>query len=385
MRMLAGFAALLAMLAGGFFFVVPRVVGARMNPTLARPPYQASERARALHRTLRVADLHADSLLWGRDLLARGSWGHVDVPRLIEGRVALQAFTVVTKTPRGMNIEHNRADSDNITLLALAERWPRATWHNLLERAVYQAGELDGYAAASGGRLTVIRTAADLDAYLARRQAHADITAGFLGVEGAHALEGRVANLERLIGAGVRMLSLTHFFDNDMAGSAHGIAKGGLTAAGRALVSRMEARHVLVDLAHASPGTIDDVLAMATRPVVVSHTGVKGTCDNTRNLTDGQVRSIAATGGVIGIGFWDTAVCGTDAKAVARAIKYAVGVAGVDHVALGSDYDGAVAEPFDASGLVLITEALLQEGFTGPDIRKVMGENTIQLLRRVLP
>src|ERR1043165_10157303 len=102
----------------------------------------------------------------------------------------------------------------------------------------------------------------------------------------------------------------------------------------------MEARGILVDLAHASPRTVDDVLAVATRPVVDSHTGLRATCDNARNLTDEQVRRVAATGGLVGIGSWGTATCGTDAAAVARSIRYAVKVAGVEHVALGSGFDG---------------------------------------------
>ena len=82
------------------------------------------------HQRLLVADLHADTLMWNRDLLEKGSWGHVDLPRLQEGNVAVQAFTVVTKTPRNMNIEANTGDTDNITLLAFAERWPWAALTN---------------------------------------------------------------------------------------------------------------------------------------------------------------------------------------------------------------------------------------------------------------
>ena len=124
---------------------------------------------------------------------------------------------------------------------------------------------------------------------------------------------------------------------------------------------------------------------MASRPIIVSHTGVKGTCDNRRNLSDDQLRRIAKTGGVIGIGFWDTATCGTDAKAVAKAIRYAVNIAGLDHVGLGSDYDGSVTAPFDTSGVVLITEALIAEGFNAEEIRKVMGGNVQRLLLEYLP
>jgi microsomal dipeptidase-like Zn-dependent dipeptidase len=368
-----------------FFFVVPAQVEKNMNRTLNPPPYQASERAVELHKKLLVADLHADSLLWARDLLERGSRGHVDIPRLIEGNVALQAFTIVTKTPRNMNIENNTGDTDNITLLAVAERWPVKAWTSLAARALYQAHRLQETADRSNGKFTLIRTSSDLSAYLDRRIKEPQITAGFLGIEGAHALDGNLDNIDRLFDAGVRMMAPTHFFDNDIGGSAHGVAKGGLSDKGREMIHRMEAKKMIVDLAHASPQTIDDVLAIATRPVVVSHTGVKGTCDNTRNLSDDQLKAIAKTGGVIGIGFWDTAVCGNDARAIARAIRYTANLVGVDHVALGSDNDGAVTVPFDISGVVEITDALLQEGFTDEEIGKIMGRNTLRLLIENLP
>lgn len=366
------------------FLVAPRI-GAQMNATLKAPPYAVSAEAKALHEKLLVADLHADSLLWNRDLNQHSSYGHVDVPRLIAGNVALQSFTIVTKTPRNMNIESNADDSDQITLLAMAEFWPLRTWTNLTERTLHQAQQLHAYAAASQGRLTIIRTRADLESYLARRRNETGITAGFLGVEGAHALSGDPANLDRLYDAGIRMIGLAHFFDNEFAGSAHGVEKHGLTALGKQLVARMQEKQVFIDLAHCSARTIDDVLALATRPVIVSHSGVKGTCNNNRNLSDDQLRRIAATGGVVGIGFWDTAACGTDAQAIARAIRHAVNVMGIDHVALGSDYDGAVTEPFDISGIALITEALLKENFSADESRKIMGENVLRTLQAHLP
>jgi microsomal dipeptidase-like Zn-dependent dipeptidase len=147
----------------------------------------------------------------------------------------------------------------------------------------------------------------------------------------------------------------------------------------------MEAKKMTVDLAHASAKTIDDVLAIATRPVVVSHTGVKGTCDNQRNLSDEQLKGIARTGGVIGIGYWETAVCGKDAKAIAQAIRYTANLVGVEHVGLGSDFDGAIAAPFDTTGLVQITDALIAEGFSDDEIGKIMGRNALRVLIQNLP
>jgi microsomal dipeptidase-like Zn-dependent dipeptidase len=371
--------------AAGFFAVVPAQVDRALNTVAARPPYHASERARALHAALLVMDLHADTLLWGRDLLERSRRGHLDVPRLIEGNVAIQAFTVVTKTPRGQNIERNDDRTDPLFYLLLAQRWPPRTWGSLKERALYQAGRLDDAATRSAGRLVVLRSAADLAAYLERRRRERGITAGFLGIEGAHALDGDPGNVEVLFDAGFRMMSPTHFFDNDIGGSAHGVGKGGLTAKGRDVIRRMEARGMLVDLAHASPRTFDDVLAVATRPVVVSHTGVRATCDNNRNLSDDQIRGVARTGGVVGIGYWPTAVCGADGRAVARAIRHVARLVGVDHVGLGSDFDGAIAAPFDTAGVVEVTDALLAEGFSEGEVARVMGGNGLRLLQAMLP
>jgi membrane dipeptidase len=369
----------------GFFFVAPGLVERFSNGTRESAPYSASERARALHRTLLVADMHADSLLWDRDLLERASRGHVDIPRLAEGGVALQAFTVVTKVPFGSNYESNADTSDKVTPLVIAERLPRVAWSSLLARALYQAHKLEGAAARSGGRFVVIRTAGDLARFLERRKDEPQLVAGLLGIEGAHALDGDVNNVDVLFDAGFRMMAPTHFFDSEWGGSAHGLKKTGLTDEGREMVRRMEARGMLVDVAHASAATIDDVVAVSTRPVIDSHTGVRGTCAGTRNLSDEQLKKIAATGGVIGIGYWDTATCGTDAHAVARAIRHAVNVAGVEHVALGSDFDGAVKEPFDTTGVVLITDALLDEGFTEDEIRAIMGGNVFRLLAATLP
>jgi membrane dipeptidase len=368
-----------------FFFFLPGYVGRRMNATTGAPPYAASERAKELHKTLLVADLHADTLMWDRDLLKKGDWGHVDLPRLIEGNVAAQWFTVVTKTPRGMNIESNTGDTDNITPLAMAERWPVTSWLNLTQRALYQARRLQEASARSKGKLVILRTRQDVTNFLERRKTETDIVGGFLGLEGAHALEGEVARLDRLYDAGFRMIGMAHFFDNEMAGSAHGVEKYGLTDKGRELARRMEEKRVFIDLAHASPKTIDDVLRLAARPVIVSHTGVKGTCNNTRNLSDDQLKAIAGNGGIVGVGFWDTAVCGNDAAAIAKAIRHAANIMGVDHVALGSDYDGAIEAPFDASGAVQITDALLREGFNEDEVRKIMGENVIRLLQSFLP
>ena len=356
-----------------------------MNPVGPTPAEAVSGRALALHATLRVADLHADSLLWGRDLLVRGDRGHVDVPRLIEGGVALQVLSMPVKTPRGLNIERNTDASDQVLAIALAKRWPPATWGRLLPRVRHLADRAYRFSDESGGAFRIIASQADLAAYLAEREANPAMTAGVLSIEGAHALDDDPANVDVVADAGIRMISPAHFFDTAFGGSAHGVEQGGLTEKGRDMVRRMEARGVILDVAHASARTIDDALAIATRPVVASHTGVRGVCDNARNLSDEHLDGIAATGGLVGIGFWETASGGPYPADIARSIAYAIGRIGVDHVGLGSDWDGAVPVPFDAANVVRLTDALLAVGLDDASIRAVMGENVLCVLATALP
>ena len=259
------------------------------------------------------------------------------------------------------------------------------TWGSLTERALYQARRLHAMADGSRGGFVVIESSADLASYLERRRANHKLTAGLLAIEGAHALDGKLENLDVLYRAGYRMISPSHFFDTDIGGSAAGVHKTGLTGKGREWVRQMEARHMIVDLAHASARTIDDVLTMATRPLVVSHTGVKGTCNNNRNLSDDQIRAIAAKGGLIGIGYWDTANCGTDARAIVKAMRYVSQMVGAEHVALGSDFDGAVTTPFDTTGLVQITDAMLEAGYSEQETQMIMGENVVRFMKENLP
>ena len=368
-----------------FFLTIPRLVDEDQNKVVKKPPYAASARALHLHQQLTIADLHADSLLWGRDLLERSAYGHVDIPRLADGNVALQVFSLPTKSPAGLNIESNEDKNDQIFWLAIVDRWPPRTWNSLTERALYQARRLHRFAGGSHGGFVVIENSADLSSYLERRRLNGRLTAGLLSIEGAHALDGKLENLDVLYRAGYRMMSPSHFFDNDIGGSSAGVHKTGLTDKGREWVRQMEARHMIVDLAHASARTIDDVLAIANRPVVVSHTGVKGTCNNNRNLSDDQIRAVAAKGGLIGIGYWDTATCGTDARAIVKAMRYVSDRVGVEHVALGSDFDGATTAPFDATGLVEITDAMLEAGYSEQEIRAIMGENVMKFLQANLP
>lgn len=363
--------------------IAPKIVDKQHNKILNQPPYPVSDATQKVYQNLDfIADMHCDALLWKRDLLKDNSFGQVDIPKMLKTNVGIQAFTIVTKSPKGQNFDKNTGESDNITLLYWAQGRPT---NSLTKRAVLQCDALFNFAKKSANKFRVITSAKEMQEYLVDRQKNKGITAGFLGVEGAHALDGELKNVQVLYNHGVRMMAATHFFDNKLGGSAHGVSQEGLTEFGSEVIKKMEELQMIIDIAHCSPQMIDDILDMTNRPIVSSHTGVKGTCDNVRNLSDKHIKAIAERGGLISIAMFDQATCGEDAMAVANAIKYTVDLVGAEHVALGSDFDGSVTTPFNITGLPLIVEALLQLEIPKKDIEKIMGENVKNFLLKNLP
>jgi microsomal dipeptidase-like Zn-dependent dipeptidase len=366
-----------------FWTFAPGIVGKGRNAVLPHDPYPVSPQAQALHERIIVGDWHADPLLWNRDLAKRSSWGQVDFPRLAQGNVALQVFTAVTKSPAGQNYENNSADTfDNITLLAFGLLWPIRTWGSLTERALYQAEKLHKFAAAYDGPVTIIKSGEDLADVLAARASGEKRLGAILGIEGAHALEGDIANLDVLVDAGYRLIGLHHFFDNELGGSLHGQGNHGLTDFGRQVVAEVAKRPLILDLAHSSPQVARDVMAMTEIPLVVSHTGLHSHCPVKRNFEDPLMIAIAQGGGVIGLGYWDEVTCQQmDPAGIAAMARAAIAVLGEDAVSLGSDFDGSVATAFDTSELAALTHAMLQAGLTETQITKVMGGNMVRVLR----
>jgi len=374
------------------FFTVGPFLFDKASNSFIPPPYEWTQEAEQVHQQLFIADLHADPLMWDRDLLDRHNYGTVDIPRLLEGNVALQMFTVVTKRPWNFSTSGGiSGDSfDLMTLLSIAQLRPFATWISLKERALYQASKLHDTAQGSEGRLVVVKSREDLRRYVQQRTANKELVAALLGMEGVHSLEGKIENVEVFYDAGFRMMGLTHHFDNEVGTSGTGEAilqekPHGLSEFGERVIQRMEELNMIVDLAHASGALIDDVLKIAKRPIIVSHTGVKGTCDGLRNLADEHLLGIAATRGVIGIGYWETAVCQGDVEAIVDAIEYTAILVGTEHVALGSDFDGFVGTPFDTTGIGQITDRLLTKRFSMEDIKLIMGENVLRVLEETLP
>ena len=386
-RKLLGFfilAALAAVL--GFLIVQVPKLDASMNPVAPHDPYPVSDAARALHDQLYIADLHADSLLWKRDMRVRQSRGQVDLPRLREGGVDLQVFSAVTQSPRGQNFAGNASDApDNITPLAVAQLWPVRTYGSIYQRAAYQAQRLQRVEADPEARLVIARTKADLTQ-------PEGVIVGLLLTEGSHPLEGELDNIDRLFDEGYRAMGLQHFFDNDLGGSLHGASKGGLTPFGRQAVSRMWDMDIAVDLAHSSERVARDVLAMNREraepgAVFISHGGVRGACAVTRqrNLPGDLLQELAAQGGILGVGYFNGAICDIAPAGIAASIRAAIDLMGADAVALGSDFDGTVRTALDTAELPAITQALMDAGLDTTTIRAVMGGNARRFFAESLP
>ena len=329
---------------------------------------QGSAEARAIHAAHPAIDLHADTLMWSRwigyDLLHRhvpplpraAIGGHVDVPRMIDGGMGAQFFGLVSlpwrERMRGLaQTIHEQIDA----LEATIARDPRA--------------------------LRLVRTAADVEA--ARRDG---AIGALLGIEGAHALQGDLANVEVFARRGVRYLGLLHFSSNEAGFPAYGRGarpEAGLTPWGHALVERCHASGVLVDLAHLNKRGFLDACAMATKPPIVSHTGVLGAFEHWRNIDDEQLRAVADKGGCVGVIFCPKYVGGDGIEPVVRHLLHILNVVGEDAPALGSDWDGFIVptRPLaDPRGLPVLTDALLASGVSERAIGKLLRENVMRVL-----
>lgn len=328
----------------------------------------ACDEAIAVHRAHPAIDLHADTLLWmrwlGYDLWARHEpplpmaafGGHVDLPRLREGGMAAQFFSMVSIPNLARARGPARAISEQIDLL-----------DDNIERG--------------RGRLRLVRNAHEL---LAAEKAGA--IGAVLSIEGAHALEGSLANLERFARRGLRSLGLLHFSANEAGHPARGAGRRdgeGLTAWGRELVVRCGDLGVLVDLAHINKLGFLDACALCRLPPIVSHTGVLGAFEHWRNVDDQQLRAVADRGGIVGVIFCPRYLGADGLEPVVRHMLHVLDVVGEDVPALGSDWDGFIVPtgPLrDARGLPLLTEALLAAKVSERVIAKILRGNVLRVL-----
>jgi microsomal dipeptidase-like Zn-dependent dipeptidase len=351
------------------------------------PPYRTSAQSQQLHKSMLIADLHADTATNLIDFSEPQPYGHIGRARLEAGNLSLLTLALATETTMIMNTSGGRIRGLNpIAFASMVNGWPVRTWNSNYERGHFFLDHARRVLAENSDRMFLITDREDLDRL---RRAHASRPPHQLGilmaVEGIHILDGDLAKLRPLIEDGIRMISLTHGFDNEAAGSNTGSNRSALTDFGREALRIMQDSGVVLDLAHASEATISEALEIVDKPVVFSHTGIKATCDIDRNISDHAIRKLGENGGVIGVAFFTSALCGNDVDAIVSAMQHIKGLIGTEHVALGSDYDGMVKVVFDVGGLPVLTEALLGSGFSPQEIRMIMGENVIRVLSEVLP
>ena len=204
-RVLSIFVAFLLLLYLATTLIVPGIVDKDFNTSTLQPPYKVSQKGQNIYNNLPfVADLHCDALLWKRDLLEKHDHGHVDIPRMLEAQMSLQAFTIVSKTPKNMNFDNNTGETDNITTLFIAEGRAMKTWFSLKERALDQCSRLFDFAKESNGDFRVITSSTELISYIEDRSKNKKITAGYLGVEGMQILEGELDNVDAMYDAGLK-------------------------------------------------------------------------------------------------------------------------------------------------------------------------------------
>jgi membrane dipeptidase len=328
------------------------------------------DEARALHGEVCVLDLHADTAKLmdklGYDLAARHDrpmprlanvFGHVDLPRLRDGGVAGQFFGFWT-TP-----------------------YPERGCARSVAR---QLDALDRAIARHPGEIAWARTGADVRAAKA-----AGRIAALGGIEGGQALEGELGTIEAFSRRGVRYLGLLHFSANAIGRPAKGRgadAAQGLTGFGRDVVRECERCGVIVDLAHINRRGFFEALSLATRPAMVSHTGVLGVHEHWRNIDDEQLRAIADRGGCVGIIFSRRYLGSASIDAVVDHLLHVLDVAGEDVPALGSDFDGFVVPPVgleDVAALPNLTMALSRRGVPPRALEKILGGNVLRVLDAV--
>ncbi|GAC1648552.1 MAG: dipeptidase [Gemmatimonadaceae bacterium] len=399
------------------------------KPIIFSPPHptpipdlaDVSDRAWGVYRKAYVIDTHNDlptkMLDDGYDADVRHpsgfgpSEGHTDFPRLVESGITGQFLSAWVDAPfarRNPDESYSRAVRYTDAIHAFVERHPN--------HLLFGTGAGDVERAKRDGKVAI-----------------------FIGVEGGHAIEGSLVHLRDLHRRGARYMTLTWNNGNAWAGSSigeGGTRTGGLTAFGREVVREMNRLGMIVDISHVSDSTFWDVLAASEKPVIASHSSARALNDHPRNLSDAQLRAVAKNGGVVNVNFYSRFVdpkFRADAERVERELQGAgdtsmrafgdsgkkesarretlrrarfaalpqtplsvlidhidhiAKVAGVDHVGLGSDFDGVSALPLqmdDVTKLPRIAQGLLDRGYSDDDVSKVLGGNMLRVMRVVMP
>jgi membrane dipeptidase len=263
-------------------------------------------------------------------------------------------------------------------------------WKNHLAYALDALGFFDADLSTCDDEMTVARSAADVEEAKAAGQ-----LAAVLVVENSDALEGSMNVLRMLHHLGVRSIGITHNLSTwAAAGNAEARCGGGLTRFGVDLIEAMNRLGMLVDVSHISERGFYDTLEVSRQPVIASHSCCAALCDHPRNLADDQIRALAQNGGVVGITFvpyfidpdWTPAQWPSrpSLQQLLDHIDHAVQIGGIDHVGIGSDFDGGGSVLGDAADYPQITAGLIERGYTETDVRKILGLNHLRVLRAAL-
>ena len=327
--------------------------------------------AKTLHETSIVIDGHCDTLLH-LQAQERGQGfpfgppeeepGQIDLERLRQGGVTAQNFACYIR-PQCLPAQATR---ETLRLIDVFYR----------------------FQSAHAGELCLATCAADIERAKAEGQ-----VAGLLSMEGAEGLEGDLGVLRMMHRLGVRWVGLTWSLRNQ---AGDGVAEvrtgGGLTCFGVDLVQELNRLGMIVDVAHLAPAGVRDVLEVSQAPVVASHANARALCDVSRNLTDEQLEGIAATGGVVGVVYYPGFITAGQEPATLDMlldhVDHIVRVAGIDHVGLGSDFDGFGGPPpvglEDTSCVPHITERLLERGYDETGVRRILGGNWLRVIGQVM-
>ncbi|QDT33517.1 dipeptidase [Thalassoglobus polymorphus] len=342
---------------------------------VAAEPATVSPEVRKIHNEGMLFDGHND-LPWQIRKLASGSFEkldiskpqpelHTDIPRLAKSGLKAQFWSVY--------VSGDTIDSNDSLLRTLEQI---DVVHNMYKKYP------DHFEAAS--------TTDDI-----QRIIKSGKIASMMGVEGGHSIEGSLQMLNKFYDDGVRYMTLTHNRSLDWAGSCNGDPDQGLSPFGEEVVREMNRLGMLVDLSHVSIQTMRDALQVTKAPVIFSHSSARAICDHPRNVPDDILKLLPENGGVVMINFFPTFIVPTeilkkdknalgDLGIVVDHIEHVIKIAGIDHVGIGSDFDGVSKLPVgleDVSTYPAITEELVQRGYSAEEIHKILGGNIFRALK----
>ena len=326
------------------------------------------QKAKDIHSRILSVDTHTDTPLWftrGDFSVGKRKSNQVNIQKMEEGKLDSQFLAIFLA----------QKERDEASSQAAVEKCLKMIENTYADVAKYQD--------ACGIALT------EEDALRLKAEGK---KAFFLGIENGYAIGKDIKNVKKFKDMGIQYMTLSHSYDNDICNSSSNTedASKGLTAFGRKVVKEMNKVGMMIDVSHVSEGTFWDVIKYSKDPIFASHSSVKALCDHDRNLTDDQLRALAKNGGVIQICIYD-GYLNNDAKAasiddIVKHIDHAVKVAGIDHVGIGSDFDGGggVLGCKGDNDMINITVKLIEKGYSEEDIRKIWGGNFFRVMNQVI-